>query len=249
MIRPGGTVSSILVTCRSKPAALNHYVPALRLAGWTGGVVVAAPGDSLPILELFGGLLLTGGQDIHPAAWDPQEPVHPTAEPDPERDGVELHAIREAWRLGIPILGICRGEQALNVALGGSLHQDIPSHFACPVDRHRHGSSELPPEVRHDVRLAPDSRLCALLGVPQVPVNSRHHQAVRAVAPPLRAVGWHDETQAEGEPLIEAVEARDAQRWAIGVQWHPENLVTLDHPEASEAARRLFSGFVAAVRG
>lgn len=242
-------MSSILVTCRSKPAALSHYVPALRRAGWLGGVVLMSPGDSMPILEIFGGLMLTGGADIHPCAWDPLESVHVKADVDLERDGLELHAIREAWKLGLPILGICRGEQALNVALGGSLYQDIPEAFGCPEDLHRHGSSELPPEVRHEVRIDTDSRLFTLLEAPRIPVNSRHHQAVRKVAPGLRPVAWHDETTRDGEPLIEAVESIDQRRWAVGVQWHPENLVPMDHPVASDAALRIFRGFVDAVKG
>ncbi len=202
----------------------------------------------MPILEIFGGLLLTGGADIHPSAWDPKEPLHPKAEVDHERDGLEFHAIREAWRLGTPILGICRGEQALNVALGGSLYQDIPEAFGCPVDLHRHGSSDLPPEVRHEVRIDTDSRLFSIVEAPHILVNSRHHQAVRLVAPVLRPVAWHEETTLDGEPLIEAIEAIDPRRWAVGVQWHPENLVPMDHP-AADPALRIFKAFVEAVRG
>lgn len=246
MIRAEGNVSSILVTCRSKPSALNHYVPALRKGGWRGEVHVVAPGDSLPPWEDLCALVLTGGADIHPCAWDGEEPLHPAAEADGERDDLELPLIREAWGRRLPILGICRGEQALNVALGGSLHQDLPSTFGCAPSTHRQGSSDLPPMITHEVRVEPDTRLHRLVGCTQFPVNSRHHQAVKRLAPGLRAVAWHDATCLGDEILVEAVEAADHDRWVVGVQWHPENLVNLEN-EAGEAARRIFQGFIAAL--
>jgi putative glutamine amidotransferase len=193
-------------------------------------------------------VVLCGGLDIHPRLWDAGEPVHPAAEVDEARDALEAPLAREAWRLGLPILGICRGEQILNAALGGSLIQDIPSHFACESDRHRHGSSDFP-ELHHRVTLDPRSRLAELLGYPEIQVNSRHHQAVKRLAPGLRAVAWHPDTRhPQGGPLIEGIEAEDSHRWAFGVQWHPENLMGLQG-EAGDAARRLFEGFAEAVKG
>ncbi len=241
-------VSSILVACGNKSGAEKHYLPALRRGGWEGGICLVAPGDSLPSLEMVDGLVLCGGMDIHPRLWDAAEPMHPTAEVDEVRDAFEVPLVRGAWRLGLPILGICRGEQILNAALGGSLIQDIPTHFGCDSERHRHGSSGIP-ELHHALQLDPDSRLARLMGRTDLWVNSRHHQAVRRLAPGLRAVGWHPDTvhPATG-PLIEAVEAEDASRWAFGVQWHPENLESLED-EHGEAARQLFRGFAAAVRG
>ena len=211
MMTPGGSVSSILVTCRNKAATLKHYIPALRLGGWAQDIELLNPGDSVPALNVFSGLLMIGGDDIHPMCWDLAEPLHPLAEVDEERDALELPIAREAWRLGLPILGICRGEQVLNVALGGSLLQDIPSWFGCDPELHRHGSSEVP-RVRHSVTLDPASRLAGLLGCAQVSVNSRHHQAVGQLAPGLRAVGWHPETSRNGECLIEAIEAVESGR-------------------------------------
>lgn len=236
-------VSSILVLCRNKEGASRHYVPALR-AGWSGNLLLAAPGDELPALTTFAGLLLTGGGDIHPRHWDEEEPVHPEAELDEERDAFELPLLRQAWELRLPILGICRGEQLLNVALGGSLIQDIPSHFGCDADRHRHGTPD-EPDLRHPVAVDPTSRLAEILGCPTLVTNSRHHQAVGRVAPPLKAVAWHLPTERDGETLIEGVEAREATRWALGVQWHPENLVGLGN-DAGEAARALFRAFTKA---
>lgn len=233
-------VSSILVTCRDKARALKSYVPALRQGGWVGEVRILAPGDELDTLEGVAGLLLCGGGDIHPRHWDPDEPLHPTAEVDEGRDALELPLIRRVREAGLPILGICRGEQALNVALGGSLCQDIPSAFGCDSELHSHGTPDLP-EIRHSVSIEPHSRLHALVGAQSIPVNSRHHQAVACLPPGFRAVAWHPETAREGEPLIEAIESEDGL--VLGVQWHPENLVDMES-EAGRAARSLFEAFV-----
>jgi putative glutamine amidotransferase len=204
-----------------------------------------APGESQPDLTQAAGLLLTGGYDVHPRHWDAAEPVHPKAEVDSDRDLFEIPLVRAAWERNLPILAICRGEQLLNVALGGSLIQDVPEHYGCEAERHQHGTPGVP-DMHHRVQLAPGSRLRALLGEDVFLVNSRHHQAVKRVAPPLVAVGWHLDTAHPGTgPLIEALEAADPGRWAFGVQWHPENLISLKGP-AGDAARDLFAAFVLA---
>ncbi len=235
--------SILLVSCKNKSGAEKHYLPALRAASWTRAIQLVAPGDPIPTLTKAAGLLLTGGHDIHPSHWDDLEPVHPTAEVDADRDAFEIPLVRSAWDRSLPILGICRGEQVLNVALGGSLIQDVPDHFGCEPERHQHGTPEMP-DMHHRVQLAPGSRLRSLLGEDVFLVNSRHHQAAKRVAAPLKAVGWHlDTTHSDTGPIIEALEARDSNRWAFGVQWHPENLVTLKGP-AGDAARDLFAAFV-----
>ena len=240
-------MSSILVSCKNKSGAEKHYLPAIAAAGWTGPALLVAPGDPLPDLAGVAGLLLTGGADIHPRHWDAAEAMHRKAEVDEDRDAFEVPLIRAAWDRNLPILGICRGEQILNVALGGSMIQDVPDHYGCEPSRHQHGTPEHP-DMHHRVQLAPGSRLRALLGEDVFLVNSRHHQAVRRVAPPLVAVGWHlDTVHADTGPLIEAVEAIDPGRWVFGVQWHPENLVGLKGP-AGDAARDLFTAFVQIAR-
>jgi len=238
--------SKLLVSCKNKSGAEKHYLPALVAAGWTGPTLLVAPGDPLPDLASAAGLLLTGGHDIHPRHWDAAEPLHPKAEVDAERDDFELPLIRAVWERNLPILGICRGEQVLNVALGGSMIQDVPEHYGCEDTRHQHGTPDHP-DMHHRVQLAPGSRLRSLLGEDVFLVNSRHHQAVKRVAPPLVAVGWHlDTAHPDTGPVIEAVEATDPKRWVFGVQWHPENLVKLKGP-AGDAARDLFSAFVTAI--
>ena len=235
--------SNLLVSCKNKAGAEKHYFPALKGAGWTGPIQLVAPGDPMPDLDAISGLLLTGGDDIHPSHWDTAEPLHPEADVDAERDAFEIPLIRAAWDRKLPIFGICRGEQILNVALGGSLIQDVPDHFGCEPERHQHGTPEMP-DMCHRVQVAPTSRLRGLLGEEVFLVNSRHHQAVKRVAPNLVAVGWHlDTTHPETGPLIEAIESVDHARWVFGVQWHPENLVGLKGP-AGNAARELFAAFV-----
>jgi putative glutamine amidotransferase len=240
--------SNLLVSCKNKSGAEKHYLPAMRAAGWTGAIQLVAPGDPLPDLATAAGLLLTGGHDIHPCHWDASEPVHPKAEVDGDRDAFEIPLVRSVWERNLPMLGICRGEQVLNVALGGSLIQDVPDHYGCESERHQHGTPEAP-EMHHRVQLAPGSRLRALLGEDVFLVNSRHHQAVKRLAPPLVAVGWHlDTSHPDTGPLVEAVEAADPNRWVFGVQWHPENLVTIKGPPG-DAARDLFASFVAGLKG
>lgn len=243
-------MGAILVSCRNRGPVLQPYLEALASGGWKGRISLLRPDDPpqppVAVLAECAGLLLTGGQDIHPRHWDPDEPLHPTAEVDGGRDALELPLVRAAWAARIPLLGICRGAQVLNVALGGSLVQDIADHFGCPAERHQHGSAGEPGEL-HQVTLAPGSRLAAMLGPGPVPVNTRHHQAVRRLASSLRASAWDPATSDGDGPMVEGIEAEDPARWAVGVQWHPENLVDRDDP-AGAAARALFAGFLRSVR-
>lgn len=233
-------MSRILLLCRDKSIAENDYISALRSAGFQGKCLACAPGDEPPALEAVHGLLICGGLDIHPRRWDPLEALHPLSNVDEARDALEIEWILKAWQARIPILGICRGEQILNVALGGSLIQDIPDHFQIPREVHQFGTRQ-DASPHHDIIVDTQSCLGRILGTPQVGVNSRHHQAVFKVAPELRAVAWHPGPQ--NPPLIEAIEAQDPTHWAIGVQWHPENLIQA--PEAhGRAALKLFQAFV-----
>ena len=121
---------------------------------------------------------MTGGGDIGSQYWDPAEPRHPAAKVDEDRDALEIPLIREAWRLALPILGICRGEQVLNVAMGGSLIQDIPSHFGC--ERGLHACLDTGEgALHHPVTLAADSSLAGMLESKAIQVNNltRHRSA------------------------------------------------------------------------
>jgi len=233
----------LLMTCRDRDSLLRAYIPAVRHGGWEEAIEILTPGGSLDSWKGVAGLLLAGGADIHPRNWDINEALHPSASVDEERDALEIPLVQGAWERGLPIFGICRGEQTLNVALGGSLIQDIAEACGCDPETHRHGDSQNP-ELRHAVRIDMESRLGEILNQTTVDVNSRHHQAVANPAPLLRAVAWHDEIQFDGKPLIEAVEAIDTNKWVLGVQWHPENLISLEG-DGGRAARNLFLAFAA----
>jgi putative glutamine amidotransferase len=171
-------------------------------------------------LQGVGGLLLTGGGDVAPAKYG--ELPHPTVEEaEPGRDDFELGLVSLARTQGLPILAICRGVQVLNVACGGTLVQDIPSQVPGAL-RHK---LEVPPhqafELAHEIWLDKDTILSRLMrerlsDADACEVNSRHHQAVRRLAPGLIVSA----TAPDG--VIEAIED-PAASFCLGVQWHPEN--------------------------
>ncbi len=147
------------------------------------------------------GLLLTGGPDIS-APFHPEPPRDLTLiqDPEPERDAWEFAAARSAFERGIPIFAICKGVQVLNVALGGTLHFDIPGH----------NLPEMKLQNVQPLRFATGARHCFPM------VNSSHHQALDRVAAPLEVEAWH-----AGDGIIEQVRLRDYP-WGLGVQFHPE---------------------------
>jgi putative glutamine amidotransferase len=192
------------------------YVKSVLAAG--GAPLVLSPllGPSLAARVLAGvdGVLLTGGEDVHPA-WYHAEPSPHLFPPSRERDLFELALFAAARQTGLPILGICRGIQLVNVAMGGTLYQDIPSERPGPVD---HNPAAERQHRTHAVRLEPGSRAEAALGSAPLAVNSFHHQAIRDLAKGLIATGWTD------DGLIEAVESGPGAPWLLAVQWHPEEM-------------------------
>lgn len=182
------------------------------------------------LFQRLDGLLLTGGGDLDPACYG-QTTRHPTvSEINPARDETELLLSRWAAEQDVPLLGICRGQQVVNVALGGTLYQDIPAEIGTTVEHDTPGPLD---HYAHEVRVAPGSRLAGLVGSTSLATNSRHHQAVREPAPGL-AVTAH-----APDGVIEALEKADA-RFIVTVQWHPENL------RHDPATRALFRGLVEA---
>jgi len=154
--------------------------------------------------QALDGLVLQGGADISPLAYG-EEPLKPEWAGDAVRDGYEIELVRAFTAAGKPVLGICRGAQLINVALGGSLHQDIPAHRSDEYDQHA-----------HEVRLEPGSRLARLYGeTGPRRVVSIHHQAIKRLAPGLVV-----EARAE-DGVIEAVRGTGAS-YVCAVQWHPE---------------------------
>jgi len=186
-------------------------------------------------LDAADALLLTGGEDMDPA-WYGAQPSPLTHPPSRERDLFELALFAAARQRGLPILGICRGIQVINVAMGGTLYQDLPSERPGPLD---HNPALARTERSHPVRILAGSRVAAALGRDRVTVNSFHHQAVRDLAPGLLASGWTE------DGLIEAVETPDGEPWLLGVQWHPEEM----HADARAPEHGLFRALVERAAG
>lgn len=210
--------------------ALNRaYVDALQAAGV---IPVLLPTESrLPDdLSWASGLLLPGGPDVEPRRYG-QEPG-PATRPEPISDQLEFALAEWALRSRVPLLAICRGLQVLNVALGGSLVQDLPDHAPHP------GGQDPPRRDRpaHRLAVASDSLLGRIVGVDSIQVNSLHHQGIDRLAPDLLATAWAP------DGLIEGVELR-SESFGLGVQYHPEELAPHDR-----AARALFEAFAKACR-
>jgi putative glutamine amidotransferase len=196
------------------PERVTLNVSYLRVIEAAGGIpVILAPGSERA-MEVAAGLVLTGGGDIDPAAYG--EAAHEAVVGvSSQRDSLEINALKRAEERGIPVLAICRGMQVLNVARGGSLHQHVPDAFP-------EGLAHAVPTPRcgpaHNVSLDGGSRIAGICGTGVLDVNSRHHQAVKAVGHGLVVTGCAP------DGVIEAVEV-PGERFLVGVQWHPEDMV------------------------
>lgn len=208
------------------PAAVlpRGYLDGVVAAGGTP-VLLPPAGDRTPAqLSRMDGLVIAGGADIDPSRYGAtREPA--TGPPRPDRDTAEWALIEHALTLGIPLLGVCRGMQLLNVVLGGTLHQHLPQVVGNTDHLPRPGTFG-----RVRVKIAPDSRLAGILGEP-VEVHCHHHQSLDRLGTGLVPAAW------AGDGTVEAVELAD--RFVVGVQWHPE---------ADGADRRLFEALVGEAR-
>jgi putative glutamine amidotransferase len=186
------------------------YLRAIEAAG--GMPVVLPPlGDAAEYVDRLDGICLSGGPDLDPGAYGAAG-RHPELGPtEPGLDAFELGLARAADERGLPLLGICRGAQALNVARGGTLHQHLPGHR----------QTEPVTATTHSVHVEPGTRLATLLGSDILRVNSFHHQAVDRLGSGLRAVAHAADGTIEGVEL-------PGLRFVLGVQWHVEGLVA--HP-------------------
>lgn len=230
-----GVTTSVTVGQTPERAYVNAAY--LRAVQHAGGVPVALPphldGPARDALwRRLDGLLLTGGGDIAPERFG--EPAHAAVyEVAPERDALELEMTERALADGVPVLAICRGIQVLNVALGGSLIQDLPTEVPGEIAHSQKAPREQP---THDVKVMVEgTRLGAIVESVELSVNSFHHQAIKRLGRGLREVAWAP------DGVIEGVDMPDARALVIGVQWHPEDLVGRD-----AAARRLFASLVEA---
>jgi putative glutamine amidotransferase len=235
-----GVSTSVTVDRYPERAYVNAaYLDAIQQAG---GVPVPLapqlePAGRAELLKRLHGVLLTGGGDVNPALFG-ESPHTTTADISAARDGLEIGLTRWAIAQGVPLLAVCRGLQVLNVALGGSLYQDIPSVTGSLLD---HSQPELQNKARsvttHAVKVQDGSQLAGILGVLEVDVNSFHHQAINRLGRGLKAVAWAPDS------IIEGVELADAAELVVGVQWHPEELVGQDR-----SARNLFAALVERAR-
>ena len=209
------------------------YLGAVQRAG---GLAVLLPPDPDatrdpdPVLDLLDGLILAGGIDVDPATYGAD--AHPATDaPNEERDAFELALARRALERDLPLLGICRGMQVMNVAAGGTLHQHLPDVVGNELHRRALGVFE-----DHDVRLDDGSLAARAAGETEHPSKSHHHQAVDALGEGFVVTG-----RSAADELPEAIE-HPARRYALGVQWHPEadetsRLIASLVEEARAAAR------------
>ena len=211
------------------------YTDALASAGLLP--VVLPPMDpslASAALNDVAGLVLTGGEDMDPRLFGEQP--HPAAgEPHAARDAYELALARTAASLRIPTLAICRGAQIMNVALGGSLIQDLPSQQPSAIDHNPAGKRA---ERVHRVDIDASSMLARAVCSTLIFTNSSHHQSVHRIGDNLRV------TATTEDGVVEGIESTDPAWWMVGVQWHPEELTAT----AEDWDRRLFSAFAEAVR-
>jgi putative glutamine amidotransferase len=191
------------------------YVTAVQRAG--GLALLATPERHLAdapddLLDRIDGLILSGGHDMDPAFYGAE--WHPaTNHVDPLRDAFEIALTRRAAERDIPVLGICRGIQVINVAFGGTLHQHLPELYGHEDHRRVPGSFD---DADHDVRLAPDSLAALAAGELRHATKSHHHQGVDEIGDGLVVTGV-----SAIDELVEAVELPE-HRFVLGVQWHPE---------------------------
>lgn len=219
----------------------KEYMDAIARAG---GLPILLPtladfNDYEGYLDCIDGLFLTGGQDVMPREYGEEclsgfQLGWPMT---PQRDAFELAITQKALARNMPVLGVCRGAQVLNVTLGGTLYQDIDTQLTTRTPALKHFQECPYWSVQHKITLDTSSKLCQIMGQSQLWVNSMHHQSVHQLGQGLVAVAT------AGDGVVEAVESKD-HRYAIGVQWHPERMY-----EKDDAWYALFHSFVIAAQG
>lgn len=216
----------ILVSTSTEEYA-GPYVEALAAVGVPAGeILVVGPADEVTgeVVRRARGLLLCGGLDVETGRYGEETIPSAGVETSPERDALEWSLLDASREAGIPVWGVCRGLQVLNVYLGGSLWQDLPSQRPSPVE---HSIVEPKDHLAHSVRVVDPAAPLGNRLAPDIPrVNSRHHQAVKRLAPGLVSVAESP------DGLVEAAFLDDAGWWVRGVQWHPENLIALAEQRA-----------------
>ncbi|KAA0966932.1 gamma-glutamyl-gamma-aminobutyrate hydrolase family protein [Sporosarcina sp. ANT_H38] len=211
----------------------NTYVQAVIRAGGLPMIVpVGVEEDVAQLVAMLDGILLSGGSDINPMLFN-EEPHAHLGEVSPSRDSIELELTRRMLETGKPILGICRGLQVLNVAVGGTVYQDLHKQNDGPILQHMQKAPNT--HLSHYVQVEKGSLLESIAGSERIQVNSFHHQSLKDVPPFFKVTG------VASDGIIEAIESTDKQ-FVFGVQWHPEALsVTGD-----AISLRIFERFISA---
>lgn len=215
----------------------SAYIRALECAGLVPLIVppLADPSGALSILAAVDGLVLTGGEDVDATIYG-QDKHQESNAPNAARDATEIALVRAAREMRKPVLAICRGPQILNVALGGTLIQDIPSQVPGALE---HNAVRDRAARVHGVRVEPGSLIARAMGETRLTVNSLHHQSVEKIAPGLKV------TAVAPDGVIEGVESESPGWWVLAVQWHPEEMT--DSPEPWD--RGIFRAFATKLAG
>ena len=236
-------VPMIGITCGTRPrgikngydlslqedAILRDYSTAIALSGGAPVLIPALQNRAAlaAVVDHVDALLLSGGGDIAPARFD-QESAKNLGNVDLARDAMEFLVLERALERNIPILGICRGIQTLNVGLGGTLYQDLASQSASNL---KHADNPYRSPTVHKVKIDPDNLLSEIIGEKEIWVNSLHHQAVKGPGRGLKAIAK------SSDGIIEGV-VSDSGVFILGVQWHPEGTYASD-----SYSRKIFNCF------
>lgn len=208
----------------------DDYIKAVSGCGAVPYIIPVLNDDEIikEQIKNIDGLIMSGGYDINPLLWG-EEPNEKLGDIMPKRDTFDMKLLKYALEMKKPVLGICRGEQVINVNGGGSLYQDLSLMDGSYI---KHNQKHLSSVPTHTVVLKPGSRLRNIIGKEEITVNSFHHLAVRDVAP-----GYSVAAEAK-DGVIEAIE-KDGEDFVIGVQWHPEMM-----SETSYDMKKIFRAFV-----
>jgi putative glutamine amidotransferase len=213
-IRPDGDTRRVRLTAA--------YVTALESAGLIPLIVppLSNADAASVVLDSVAGLVLTGGEDVDPARYG-EKRHEKVLSVNAARDATEAALIMEAQKRGTPVLAICRGIQILNVALGGTLVQDITSQCETNIN---HDEENARDSRTHEISVEPDSLIGKAVGAERLTVNSFHHQSVKRVADGMRV------TARSPDGIIEGLESTDEDWWVMAVQWHPEEMTDSAEP-------------------
>lgn len=212
----------------------NGFVEGLERANALPVILpLTLPERAHEFISRIDGLVLAGGQDVSPLLYG-EEPHLKLGRTYPLRDAFEIALIEEACRQKKPIFAVCRGLQILNVTFGGSLYQDLASQNADAVVLHN--QKTMPSMPTHSIQIDPESHLASIIGTTSV-VNSYHHQAIRSLAEPFKAVAWSK------DGIIEAIESKDPTHLILALQWHPEVMI-----HTYDSMQQIFNFFVEKVK-